>query len=264
MDENQTACEDRHFVVDLSGFEGPLDLLLSLARDQKVDLARISILELSEQYLSFIESARKLRLEIAADYLVMAAWLAYLKSRLLLPEKQEEDEPSGEEMAQVLAFKLERLEAIRDAARRMMAGPRLQIDLFPHGMPEGLKSEKTQDYRDTLYDLLKAYGEQRSRGEHQTYHIERRAVFSLQDANEILERLFGVTAGWVDLTTYLIEYAVAPEDRRSMMASCFASTLEYVREGLADVRQDKVFAPIMVRPRRESDTKPTGNGTDAS
>ena len=264
MDENQPAWEEGHFVVELSGFEGPLDLLLSLARDPKVDLARISILELAEQYIAFIESARKLRLEIAADYLVMAAWLAYLKSRLLLPEKQEEDEPSGEELAQVLAFKLERLEAIRDAARRMMAGSRLQIDLFPRGMPEGLKSEKTQDYRDTLYDLLKAYGEQRSRGEHQTYHIERRAVFSLQDANEILERLFGATAGWVDLTAYLVEYAVATEDRRSVMASCFASTLEYVREGLADVRQETVFAPLMVRPRRESDVSQDDTGNDAS
>src|ERR1700753_3502362 len=183
-------------VVDVEGYEGPLDLLLALARQQKVDVAKISILALADQYLVFIEAARKIRLELAADYLVMAAWLAYLKSRLLLPEPATPDGASGEEMAPALANRLRRLEAIREASNRLMNRPQLQRDIFPRGAPESIAEIKHPKYTATLYDLLAAYAVQRQQTVLASVHLARRTVWSLAEARASLERLFGVGGDW--------------------------------------------------------------------
>src|SRR5262245_31628411 len=194
--EPVTARVDDCLVVDVAGFEGPLDLLLDLARDQKVDLAKISILALAEQYLAFIEAARRLRLEIAADYLVMAAWLAYLKSRLLLPAEEADEGPSGEELALALARRLKHLEAIREAGRKLMGFARLGIDVFPRGMAEPLSVNKRLAWDATLYDLLNAYAALRLRGVVDRVKLPDRYVFSLQEARERLMRLIGVSPQW--------------------------------------------------------------------
>ena len=181
------------FVVDLDGFEGPLDLLLALARSHKVDLTRIPILPLAQQYLDFIAEARRLRLEIAADYLVMAAWLAFLKSKLLLPEDDEDDEPSGEELAAQLAFRLKRLEAMREAGARLLTRKRLGRDFFARGMPEGIRLVREGDYEATVFDLLKAYAAQRQRSAVDTIYVAARPVWSIQEARDRLELLQGQT-----------------------------------------------------------------------
>jgi segregation and condensation protein A len=236
-------------VVDVGGFEGPLDLLLQLARDQKVDLIKISILALAEQYLAFIEAARRLRIEIAADYLVMAAWLAYLKSRLLLPDDEEDGEPSGEELAAVLARRLRHLEAIREAARRLMAFSRLGIDVFPRGMPEPLAVSTTSVWDARLYDLLSAYGALRLRSVAARVKVMGRRVISLQEARDRLMRLIGTATHWEMLDSYLIEYLVQPELRSTARASALSASLELVREGEVELRQQAHFAPLYVRRR---------------
>ena len=240
---------DECLIVDVDGFEGPLDMLLKLARDQKVDLAKISILALAEQYLAFIEEARRLRIEIAADYLVMAAWLAYLKSRLLLPEEEEDGEPSGEELAAVLARRLKHLEAIREAGRRLMGFSRLGIDVFPRGMTEPLSVTTQQVWDASLYDLLSAYGVLRLRGVVSQVRVGGRRVFSLQDARERLMRMIGATTRWEALDSFLIEYLVEPEWRNTARASAFSASLELVREGELELKQDEHFAPLYVRRR---------------
>ncbi len=240
---------DPSLVVDVAGFEGPLDLLLHLARNQKVDLARISILALAEQYLAFIEKVRALRLELAADYLVMAAWLAFLKSKLLIPKQPGEEGESGEELAAVLQFRLKRLEAMRDAAARLVNRNRLGRDVFSRGMPEMVIIEKRNSFSASLYDLLTAYAQQRQRQAINNVTIARRAVWSLKDAREVLARLIGSVGDWTALDSFLIEYLAAPEEKRTAMASSFAATLEMVREGKLEVRQDQVFAPIYLRGR---------------
>ena len=234
-------------VVDVSGFEGPLDLLLHLARNQKVDLARISVLALAEQYLAFVDSARQLRLELAADYLVMAAWLAYLKSKLLIPKQAGDGEESGEEMAAVLQFRLKRLEAMRDAAARLVNRNRLGRDIFVRGMPETVVVETTSQYSASLYDLLTAYATQRQRQAITNVRIARRAVWSLKDARDLLVRIVGRMQDWTALDRYLIEWAVPQQDRTTALASSFAATLELVREGTLEVRQAEAFAPIYLR-----------------
>lgn len=236
-------------VVDVAGFEGPLDLLLHLARNQKVDLARISILALAEQYLSFVEKVRALRLELAADYLVMAAWLAFLKSKLLIP-KQPGEEESGEELAAVLQFRLRRLEAMRDAAARLVNRNRLGRDVFQRGMPEMVIVEKRNEYSASLYDLLTAYASQRQRLAISNVTIAKRGVWSLKDARSLLARLIGSTGDWTALDSFLIEYLASPEEKRTAMASSFAATLEMVREGSLEMRQQEVFAPIYLRGRQ--------------
>lgn len=241
-------------VVDVKGFEGPLDLLLALARDQKVDLAKISILALAEQYLAFIEAARRLRIEIAADYLVMAAWLAYLKSRLLLPA-EEEDQPSGEELAAVLARRLKHLEAIREAGRRLMSASRLGIDVFPRGMPEPLSVNTQTEWDAKLYDLLSAYGALRLRGIAAHVRVGGRRVLSLQEARRRLVRLIGNATEWETLDSYLMEYLAEPEMRNSARASTLSASLELVREGTVELKQREHFAPLYVR-RRLSDAAP--------
>jgi segregation and condensation protein A len=244
-------------VVDVAGFEGPLDLLLDLARDQKVDLAKISILQLAEQYLTFIEAARRLRLEIAADYLVMAAWLAFLKSRLLLPAEEVDDEgPSGEELALALARRLKHLEAIREAGRRLMGFTRLGIDVFPRGMAETVVVTKRLAWDASLYDLLSAYAALRLRGLVDRVKLPERHVFSLQEARDRLVRLLGVSTQWEMLDSYFMEYLVRPELRATAKASAFSASLELVREGQVELRQSSHFAPLFVRRRVAQDAMP--------
>lgn len=243
------ASGDPALVVDVAGFEGPLDLLLHLARNQKVDLARISVLALAEQYLAFIERVGALRLEIAADYLVMAAWLAYLKSRLLIPKKPGDPGESGEEMAAVLQFRLKRLEAMRDAAARLVNRNRLGRDVFARGMPELVVTDKRNDYSATLYDLLSAYAAQRQRRAVTSLTIARRGVWQLKEAREILIRMIGTFDDWASLDRFLIDYVVAPEDRATAIASSFAAGLELVREGHVEMRQAEPFAPLYLRGR---------------
>lgn len=237
-------------VVDVEGYEGPLDLLLALARQQKVDLAKISILALADQYLSFVEQARKLRLELAADYLVMAAWLAYLKSRLLLPEAAPSDGPSAEEMATALANRLRRLEAIREGATRLMNRAQLGRDVFGRGQPETIAEVKHQQWTATLYDLLTAYASERQRKVLATVRFAKRSVWSLADARLTLERLVGIADDWMQLDSFLMTYMVDPSQTATVMASSFASALELAREGVADLHQKEAFAPIFVRKHR--------------
>lgn len=248
--ENAPARADA-FVVDIEGFEGPLDLLLALARTQKVDLAKISILPLVEQYLAFIAAAQKLKLEVAADYLVMAAWLAYLKSRLLLPrEKDEPETASAEELAQRLAFRLMRLEAMRDKAAQLMTRKRLGRDIFARGLPETVKTTRDTTYTAEIYDLLKAYAEQRKRTIKVVHVVKARRVWSIKDARQRLESLVGASAGdWTQLDLFLEQYLPRNEEERSALASSFGATLEMAREGLIEIRQDEPFAPIYMRKR---------------
>ena len=244
---------DPQLRVDVGGFEGPLDLLLALARTQKVDITKISVLALAQQYLDFIAEARALRLEIAADYLVMAAWLAFLKSKLLLPaEPSEEGEPSGEELAALLAFRLKRLDAMRDAAARLMTRKRLGRDVFGRGLPEPIRVNRTSVYEANVYDLLKAYSQQRQRNATRTLHMEKRTVWSLKEARDELERLLGMACDWAPLDQLLAEFLVEPEMRRTALASSFTATLEMTREGALELRQSKSFAPLMVRRRGEA------------
>ncbi len=243
---------DPELVVDVAGFEGPLDLLLHLARNQKVDLARISILALAEQYLAFVEKVRALRLELAADYLVMAAWLAFLKSKLLIPKQPGDEGESGEEMAAVLQFRLRRLEAMRDAAARLVNRNRLGRDVFQRGIPEMVIVEKRNEYSATLYDLLTAYAGQRQRQAISNVRIAKRGVWSLKEARTILARLIGTSAEWTALDSFLIEYLASPAEKRTAMASSFAATLELVREGSMEMRQDEVFAPLYLRGRQRA------------
>ena len=238
-------------VVALDGFEGPLDLLLAMARLQKVDLSQLSILALAEQYLSFIAEANRLRLEIAADYLVMAAWLAYLKSRLLLPrQSKDEVEPSGEELAQRLAFRLRRLEAMREAAAKLMTRARFGRDVFARGMPEGMRTVRETTYAAQIYDLLKAYAEQRSRTVKRVHVVKARTVWSIKEARERLEAMVGESTGnWVQLDLFLERYLPAPDAGRTVLASSFGATLEMARDGVIEIRQDAPFAPIYMRKR---------------
>jgi segregation and condensation protein A len=235
--------------VDVDGFEGPLDLLLELVRRQKVDLHRISILALAEQYLVFIEEARKMRLELAADYLVMAAWLAYLKSRLLLPDTAKGEEPSAADLATALALRLRRLEAIREAAKRMEERAQLGRDVFARGAPEPLQIHKEVAWEATLYDLLSAYARQRQKQMNTRMVMPKRHVWSLVDAREALERLLGIAQDWTVLDSYLVRFIAAPEQRPTVLASAFSATLELVREGRLAMRQEQAFAPLWVRSR---------------
>lgn len=242
--------DDPSLVVDVAGFEGPLDLLLHLARNQKVDLARISIRALADQYLVFIESARKLRLELAADYLVMAAWLAFLKSKLLIPKQPGDEGESGEELAAVLQFRLKRLEAMRDAAARLVNRNRLGRDVFARGMPELVIVEKRNEWSASLYDLLTAYAVQRQRQAIDRVKIARRGVWSLKEARDLLTRMVGELRDWTALDSFLIDYLTTPEDRATAIASSFAASLELIREGSLEARQDQAFAPLYLRGRQ--------------
>lgn len=239
--------------VDVAGYEGPLDLLLALARTQKVDIAKISVLALADQYLVFIAEAQKLRLELAGDYLVMAAWLAFLKSRLLLPrEEAQGDDVSAEEMARRLSFRLKRLEAMRNVAAQLMTRMRLGRDVFARGMPQGTKTIRDTAYTAKIYDLLHAYADQRRRTIKVGHVVKARPVWSIQDARERLERLMGDVAGstdWVEFNRYLERLVTTAEDGRTILASSFGATLEMAREGEIEIRQEAPFAPIYMRAR---------------
>jgi segregation and condensation protein A len=242
-------------MVDVEGYEGPLDLLLALARQQKVDLSKISILALADQYLVFIEAARKIRLELAADYLVMAAWLAFLKSRLLLPEPATPDGPSAGEMATALANRLRRLEAIREASNRLMNRPQLRRDIFPRGNPESIAEIRHPRFTATLFDLLTAYATQRQQRVLATVHLAKRTVWSLTEARASLERLVGLADDdWGCLDEYLMTYVVDPSQRATVFASSFAAALELVREGVMDLNQKSAFAPLYFRKRAPQPT----------
>ncbi|PZM11173.1 segregation and condensation protein A [Rhizobium tubonense] len=241
-------------VIDIAGFEGPLDLLLHLARNQKVDLSRISVLALAEQYLIFVETARRVRIELAADYLVMAAWLAFLKSKLLIPQQSKDEGPSGEEMAETLAFRLKRLEAMREAASQLTSRNRLGRDVFARGAPEHIPDRRASAYDANLYDLLSAYAGLRQRQAVTQVTIERRTVWSLVDARTILTRMIGDISDWTALEHYLLRYMTSPSERVTAIASAFAASLEMVREGQMEIRQDGAFQPLYVRrgPKRGS------------
>src|SRR6201747_195894 len=245
----ELADDEPALVVDVEGYEGPLDLLLALARQQKVDLSKISILALANQYLVFIEAARKIRLELAADYLVMAAWLAFLKSRLLLPETATPDGPRAEEKAPALATRLRRLEAIREASNRLMNRPQLQRDIFPRGDPQAIAEIRHPRFTATLFDLLTAYAAQRQQRVLASVHLAKRTVWSLTEARASLERLIGMAEDWSRLDQYLITYVVDPSQKATVFASSFAAALEMVREGEVELHQSQAFAPLYFRKR---------------
>ncbi|EKJ95420.1 segregation/condensation protein A [Agrobacterium pusense] len=249
-------------VIDVAGFEGPLDLLLHLARTQKVDLSRISVLALAEQYLQFVESARRVRIELAADYLVMAAWLAFLKSKLLIPQQSKDDGPSGEEMAATLAFRLKRLEAMREAAERLVNRAQLGRDVFARGAPEHIPHINRSAYEASLYDLLSAYANLRQRQAITQVTIEKRQVWSLVEARELLTGLLGDVGEWTALDQYLLQYVPDPAMRVTAIASAFAASLELVREGTLQIRQEGAFQPIYMRRGTRDDRAAVAERTD--
>ncbi len=237
-------------VVDVDGFEGPLDLLLTLSRTQKVDLRKISILDLAVQYLGFIEKAKVLRIELAADYLVMAAWLAFLKSRLLLPPDPADEGPSGEELAAHLAFQLERLQAMRDVAARLMARDQKGRDFFVRGLPENVSRVRRVSYTATLLDLMQAYARIRTKDEFRPYIMDRDRILTMEQALERLRGLIGFSGEWTDLSSYLPEdWRDDPAMHRSALASTFAASLELAKNGQIELRQPEIFAPIEIRKK---------------
>ncbi|MGD9293506.1 MAG: ScpA family protein [Roseobacter sp.] len=237
-------------IVDVDGFEGPLDVLLTLSRTQKVDLRRISVLALAQQYLAFVERAKVLRLELAADYLVMAAWLAFLKSRLLLPPDPQDEGPSGEELAAHLAFQLERLQAMRDAAARLMGRDRLGRDFFARGRIHEVTRVRKIRYTATLLDLMQGYARIRTRDEFRPYVMDRDAVFTMEQALDRMRGLIGYAGDWTDIASYLPEgWELDPARRRSATAATFAASLELVKEGQLEIRQAETFAPIQLRKK---------------
>lgn len=241
-------------LLNLEGYEGPIHVLLDMARNQKVDLREISILQLARQYLDFIERAKDLRLDLAAEYLVMAAWLAYLKSRLLLPrEKDESGEPSGEAMAEALQFQLRRLESMREAADKLMKRPQLGINIFRRGAPEGLKTAYNATYKDTLFDLLKAYGDIRRRAESTVYELPVFNIMTMEEAMDRMARMLGnlprsgIHSVWTTLQSFMPENIKDPLLMRSSLASTFTAGLELAKQGKLEIRQDGLFRPIYLR-----------------
>lgn len=239
-------------IVDVDGFEGPLDLLLMLSRTQKVDLRRISVLQLAEQYLIFVERAQALRIELAADYLVMAAWLAFLKSRLLLPPEPGEVGPSAEDLAAHLAFQLERLSAMREAAARLMARDQRGRDFFARGLPEDVTRRTKITYAATLLDLMRAYARTRTKDEFRPYAFDRQNIYTMEQALDRMRGLLGYAGEWSDLTSFLPGgWDTSPARRRSATAAHFAAILELAKRGQVQIKQGEVFAPLLIR-RTES------------
>ncbi|MBR2574483.1 MAG: segregation/condensation protein A [Loktanella sp.] len=237
-------------IVDVGAFEGPLDLLLTLSRTQKVDLRQISILALAQQYLAFVEQAKALRLELAADYLVMAAWLAFLKSRLLLPPDPREAGPSGEELAAHLAFQLERLAAMREAAAQLMARDQLGRDFFARGITEDVQRVRRISYTATLLDLMQGYARIRTRDDFRPFVLDRAHVMTMEQALERMRHLIGFAGDWTDIVSYLPDgWDADPQRRRSTTAATFAASLELAKEGRIEIRQSDSFAPIQIRKK---------------
>lgn len=240
-------------IVDVDGYEGPLDLLLMLARTQKVDLRKISVLHLAEQYLAFVEKAKALRIELAADYLVMAAWLAFLKSRLLLPPDPEAEGPSAEDLAAHLAFQLERLQAMREAAATLMARDQLGRDFFVRGAPQPIARLRRTEWKASLLDLMQAYARIRTRDEFRPYAFDRRDVYTLEQALERVRAMIGFSGDWTDLSGYLPDGWIADPARwRSATAATFLASLELAKQGQIEIRQRDTFAPISIRARSPS------------
>lgn len=236
---------DKALYLELDGWEGPLDLLLDLARRQKVDLRQISILALVDQYLGYIERAQNLRLELAADYLVMAAWLAYLKSAMLLPKDEQED-PSPEELALRLQMRLQRLGAMREAAARLMARDRIGRDIFLRGNPEGLRIDRKTLWKSDAYSLIQAYGQVKARTAPRIYHVSNRPVMTLDSALDRVSAMLGVTLEWMEIRDFLPPHADR-ELRKSALASSFVAALELARQGKAELAQDEIYAPLRIR-----------------
>jgi len=237
-------------IVAIDGFEGPLDLLLALARNQKVDIAKISVLQLADKYLAFLEEARSRRLELAADYLVMAAWLTYFKSRLVLPQADPSNEPGAEEMAAALRWRLQRLQAMRDSAVRLMARDRLGRDVFERGDPEAVEIERTRKYSDKLYDLLTAYSQQRIRVlGHRVYEMMRPPIYLIEDARARIESMLGQIPSWSLITRFLPPGWGQGARRRTAVASTFSAALELARDGKLEIRQMAPFAEIFLKDR---------------
>lgn len=235
-------------IVDVDGFEGPLDLLLTLSRSQKVDLRRVSVLQLAEQYLRFVNDAKTLRIELAADYLVMAAWLAYLKSRLLLPPDPRDEGPSAEDMAAHLAWQLERLQAMREAAANLMARDQLGRDIFARGQPEAVARLRVTRYTASLLDLMQAYARIRTRDEFRPYAFDRNNVFTMEQALERLRGLLGYAGDWITLSDWLPDdWRADPVRRRSALAAHFAAALEMTKQGQIKLEQSETFAPLRLR-----------------
>jgi segregation and condensation protein A len=253
-DQDRQGVADRQagesLIVDVDGFEGPLDLLLTLARTQKVDLLRISVLQLAEQYLAHVEQARTLRIELAADYLVMAAWLAYLKSRLLLPPDPGDEGPSAEDLAAHLAFQLQRLEAMREAAAQLMARDQKGRDFFARGAPETMTERRTVRFTATLLDLMRGYARLRTRDEFRPFVMDREDTFTMEQALDRMRALIGAAASWTDLESFLPDgWTGPPRRRRSALAAHFVASLELARRGQVELRQTAGFAPILLRRR---------------
>ena len=237
-------------IVNVDGYEGPLDVLLTLSRTQKVDLRKISVLALARQYLAFVEKAKALRLELAADYLVMAAWLAFLKSRLLLPPDPTEDGPSGEELAAHLAFQLERLQAMREAAAKLMARDQLGRDFFARGITEDVQRVRRVTYTATLLDLMQGYARIRTRDDFRPFVMDRQHVMTMEQALERMRNLIGFAGDWTDISSYLPDgWDADLQRRRSTTAATFAASLELAKEGKIEIRQGETFAPIQIRKR---------------
>ncbi len=242
-------------IVNIDGYEGPLDVLLDLARSQKVDIRKISMVALVDQYLAFVEEVKKRSLELAADYLVMAAWLAYLKSKLLLPVGDEDgDEPTADEMAARLAFQLQRLEAMRKAVEALQARPQIGIDFFPRGLPEGVRVIRTPDWQADLYELLRAYAGQRIAAVDRDYHIDPPKVYSIELARLRLARILGSIPEWTALAS-LIEAKDVDAPTTSIVASAFNAALEFAKNGRIDMRQLAAFEPIYIKNRHDADEK---------
>ncbi len=251
LSKSDDLADDERLIIDIDGFEGPLDVLLALSRTQKVDLKQISILELVKQYLEFVQQARALRLELAADYLVMAAWLAYLKSRLLLPEEENEDELSAEELAARLTYQLERLNAIRERAAILMSRNQLGRDMFARGAPEPVIVTRHHTYGLSMYELLKAYAEYKTREAVADIRIFKRSVYTLDQAISRLSDMLGLAIDWTSLEAFLPDDIEDEQMAKSMKASMFSATLEMAKIGKADLVQKQMFGPLFIRGRKQ-------------
>jgi segregation and condensation protein A len=244
-------------LLDIDGYEGPIDVLLELARNQKVDITKISILQLARQYLAFVERAKELNLELAAEYLVMAAWLAYLKSRLLLPREAGDVDPSAEEMAEALQFQLRRLEAMRQAAEKLKALPQLGRNIFARGMPEGLKVNMHTTWSVTLYDLLKSYGDIERRKISGRYDLPEFNLMSTEEALNRMTRMLGqlprsgLHSVWATLESFIPEGIKDKIFGRSALASILTAGLELAKQGKLEIRQDGLFRPVYMRAMGE-------------
>ena len=251
--ENNGHISSDDLIVNLGAYEGPLDILLIMAKSQKVDLMQISILQLTEQYLEFIAKVRDKNLELAADYLVMAAWLAYLKSNLLIPREESGEELTAQEMAERLKFQLKKLEAIRQVSEQLMNLPKLNKDFFGRGMPEGIRLIRTPEYYLNYYDLLKSYADQRYKSAYSSMTIQRPSVYSMEDALTRLQRMIGDVPEWTRLEKFLPNEFSVGKNARSGVAGTLAAAMELVREGMLEVQQLMPFGPVFIKNKQEEE-----------